>query len=198
MELILVKHAETFENAARITQGQLDTKLSPTGKKQAKKVSERLKDVKIDIAYSSDLSRALDTCEAILKHHAATKLIATKDLREQAKGKFQGKTQSEKKAMGYDPGQNYATWKPDGGESLTEVWERLIPFVEEIIEKNKNKTILIVSHGGPIACLLAYFDGKTVNDFGYYLTKKGTAVSIIQINSSNVNIKLLNDASHLS
>ena len=58
MKLILVRHGETNENKNKIVQGFLNTTLSKIGIQQAKKVANRLKDEKIDFAYSSDLDRA--------------------------------------------------------------------------------------------------------------------------------------------
>jgi broad specificity phosphatase PhoE len=49
--------------------GQSDIPLNEEGKTQAKKLSERLKDEKIDIVYSSDLLRAFETAKLIAKPH---------------------------------------------------------------------------------------------------------------------------------
>ena len=63
MRLILVRHGETNENKNKVVQGFLNTTLSKIGIQQAKKVANRLKDEKIDFAYSSDLDRAKQTAK---------------------------------------------------------------------------------------------------------------------------------------
>ena len=59
MRVYIVRHGETQENKDGIIQGQQDTKLNANGEEQAWMVGEALKDAKIGIAYSSDLSRAV-------------------------------------------------------------------------------------------------------------------------------------------
>lgn len=54
----LVRHGETDENRNGIIQGQLDTSLNSLGLEQARLVGNALRSIPIDIAYSSDLSRA--------------------------------------------------------------------------------------------------------------------------------------------
>jgi 2,3-bisphosphoglycerate-dependent phosphoglycerate mutase len=57
-KVYLVRHGETPENQKRIIQGQLDTDLNELGLEQARLVALALKDVPIDIAYTSGLKRA--------------------------------------------------------------------------------------------------------------------------------------------
>jgi len=57
MRLILVRHGETEENVAKITQGHMPSKLTKQGIEQAKKLALRLKDEKIDKIFVSDLKR---------------------------------------------------------------------------------------------------------------------------------------------
>ncbi|MDO8508786.1 MAG: histidine phosphatase family protein [Nanoarchaeota archaeon] len=73
MNIILVRHGESLANAKGISQGRgdewADTRLSKEGEEQALKVAQRLKSEKIDIIYSSDLKRALQTAKEINKFH---------------------------------------------------------------------------------------------------------------------------------
>lgn len=197
MKLILTRHGETYANLDQISQGHLNSQLTSKGVEQAKKVSRRLRSTKIDITFSSDLDRALNTCNEILKFHKSTILIKTTILREQAKGIFEGKTREERnKTLEYD-NIPYHQWLPEGGERLIDVWERVVPFVDKIKEKYANKTVLIVSHGGPISCILSYLHGKNIECFGDYLPRENTAVSIVSI-SANINeFEVLNCAAHL-
>ncbi len=73
MNIILVRHGESIANFKDISQGKgddwADTSLSEKGKEQALKVAERLKSEKIDVIYSSDLKRAVQTAKEINKFH---------------------------------------------------------------------------------------------------------------------------------
>ena len=55
-----VRHGQTAENVQGIIQGQLDTQLDSLGIEQAAAVGQSLKDIKFDIAFSSDQARAAD------------------------------------------------------------------------------------------------------------------------------------------
>lgn len=58
VRVYIVRHGETEENAQKIIQGQLDTKLNATGMRQAELVAKALRNVPFSAAYTSDLVRA--------------------------------------------------------------------------------------------------------------------------------------------
>lgn len=59
VRVYIVRHGETQENRDGIIQGHRDTFLNAIGLEQARMVGEALKDAKLGIAFSSDLSRAV-------------------------------------------------------------------------------------------------------------------------------------------
>ena len=61
MRVLLARHGETAWNAEGRYQGQSDIALSPVGEAQARALGARLRDVRIDRAIASPLSRALRT-----------------------------------------------------------------------------------------------------------------------------------------
>ena len=63
MKLIITRHGETIENVKGIAMGSLPGNLSKKGKKQAKLVAKRLKNININAIYTSDLKRAYDTAK---------------------------------------------------------------------------------------------------------------------------------------
>jgi len=73
MKLFLVRHGQSLANKKQKHQGKedewRDTPLSNSGKTQAKKVAERLKNEEFDLIYSSPLKRAKQTAEIINKFH---------------------------------------------------------------------------------------------------------------------------------
>jgi broad specificity phosphatase PhoE len=197
MKLIIVRHGETFENLNKVSQGHFNSQLTPKGIEQAKKVSQRLKDEKIDIAFSSDLDRALNTCNEILKFHKTTKLVKTSILREQAKGIFEGKTREERNKMLANDNTPFHEWHPEGGERLIDVWDKVIPFLDKIKKEYSNKHVLLVSYGGPISCILAYLHDKNIGNFRDYLPKENTAISIVNIQDKKIEFDTLNCSKHL-
>lgn len=67
LNIYLVRHGETDLNRIGVFQGTIDSKLNVTGWQQAKQAAERLSDVKIDMVFSSPLTRALQTAEVIIE-----------------------------------------------------------------------------------------------------------------------------------
>jgi broad specificity phosphatase PhoE len=55
----VVRHGETNENKQGIFQGQMDTVLNADGLKQAQLVANALRSIPFDVAFSSDLKRAI-------------------------------------------------------------------------------------------------------------------------------------------
>ncbi|MBI4146362.1 histidine phosphatase family protein [Candidatus Woesearchaeota archaeon] len=151
MKLFLVRHGETIENKQGIMQGWLPGKLSSEGKKQAKQLADRLKNVPLDIIYTSDLKRCVDTAQAIAEFHPNIRITKTSALRERSVGEFEGRKKAEVDWSGL-AGDLY-TNRPPGGETFQEMWQRVQKFYQELIKKHKTSTVLVVSHGGPLMFL---------------------------------------------
>ena len=76
--LLLVRHGETFDNAAHLMQGQVQGQLNETGIAQAEGVRDQMAREHIDAFVSSDLYRSVQTCEIIAEpHHKPLSLANT-------------------------------------------------------------------------------------------------------------------------
>lgn len=87
-KIILIRHGETEYNKIGKAQGQLDIPLNKLGFIQAKKVAQQLKNEVIDVIYSSDLKRPLQTIRPLAKLKNLT-IKTNKKLRERHLGIFQ-------------------------------------------------------------------------------------------------------------
>lgn len=147
---ILVRHGESRANLENRFAGQIDIPLTETGLKQAECTGEYLKNEKIDVFYSSELSRANDTACLIAKHHnkPVTKL---KGLNEINGGYWENKTYPQ---IASTFPENYKIWNTiigltqcNGGENVEEVQTRVYSTIKEIAENNPKKTVFIGFHG---------------------------------------------------
>lgn len=196
MKLIIIRHGETVENITRVTQGQTDGTLSEKGVEQARKVALRLKDEMIDKVYSSDLGRVKHTVKEIMKYHPGVPVEFTEELRERGKGSFDGKPRALALEEVKKIGVNYDDYRFDNGENLSDVRERVAKFYGKLFPKHKGQTILIVSHGTTMACLLTIMEGRGVEHTKeYYL--KNTSVTIVEVSDKDRKIKLFDDTGHL-
>ncbi len=153
--VLLVRHGETDYNVQRRWQGQLDTPLNDTGRKQAQALAQTLRDMSIDVIYSSDLARAADTATILAAPHNLP-VIPEPRLREIHVGIFGGLNRQEiHERYPYEMHRwtHDDSYRPDGGESRLQLQERAFAAWEDLTQRDA-RTILIVSHGGTIRLLL--------------------------------------------
>ena len=135
----------------------------------AKMLANKLKNERIDIAYTSPLKRSKQTLKHILKYHPETKVVVDKRIIERDYGELSGKNKDKyrKKYPDLYPiyHRSYDV-PPPGGESIKEVEKRVLPFIEEIITniKKNNLNVLIVTHGNAIRPIRRYFEKLSVDE----------------------------------
>jgi len=196
MKLIIIRHGETEENKLGIIQGHIHGTLSGLGKEQARKLAERFKDEKIDIIFSSDLSRAKDTAEEIAKFHPKIPFELRKELRERNWGKFEGKRKDDIEY--WKEIESKETWSDDliekyGGETPQETKERIIKFKDELLKSFRGKIILIVTHGTIGGYLLNHLMRGNSKE-----KLKNTSVTIFELDENGkYELKLFNCTKHL-
>ncbi len=196
MKLIITRHGYTEENEAGIFQGHLPGKLTEEGIEQAKKLALRLKDEHIDYIYSSDLARGADTAKEIAKFHPNTPIEFTTELRERNLGEFQGKKKSD---LGFDNKSFKVTHiQPKNGETMEQLFDRAKAFLDKIIPKHKDGTVVLVGHNGINKSLMAVIMGKDYTGIDDIENQHNTGVNIFEIDEDrNHKIHILNDVSHL-
>lgn len=155
-QILLVRHGETNWNKEQRLQGHLDIGLNEQGIIQAQLLGKVLAREKIDVAYASDLSRALDTANTITAHHQIPTLVDTQ-LRERCYGEIQGMTFQEIEQKLPDNHRAWTSRNPDfqplGGESMRQFYQRVTTCFEKIALNHPNQVILIVAHGGVLDCM---------------------------------------------
>jgi probable phosphoglycerate mutase len=158
--IIAIRHGETAWNVDTRLQGHLDIGLNERGQWQAQRAAEALADEDIAAIYSSDLSRASSTAQAIADK--ATRLDARQlrlntGLRERGFGVFEGLTYAQ---VASDWPEESLRWRqrqpdfaPSGGESLTQVRDRIATAVNAIAAQHMGEQIVLVAHGGVMDAL---------------------------------------------
>ncbi len=198
MKLIIVRHGETYENAAGIVQGWSCGTLNDKGKEQAKKVALRLKDEKIDVCYSSDLERTMQTAQEIMKFHPKATLIPEKALREKNSSVWEGKKKQERSEFLKKHHLNLNDYRPErGGESIPDVQKRIVEFYKRLLQRYTTETILLVSHGGALTVFYLYLFKSHHSEFQKY-HPENTAVTILEIDDDKKHtVHVLNCVKHL-
>ncbi len=206
--LLLIRHGETEWNRASRFQGQIDIPLNETGKEQAQKAAEFLKDISLDFAISSPMARPKETAEIILKHKPEINLELQPDLKEISHGLWEGKLEAEIQA---EYGELLQQWKdapetvqmPEG-ENLQQVWDRGVAcwdgVVKAIEEKSSEpQTGIVVAHDAINKAILCYLLGLEPANF--WNVKQGNgAVSVIDYSQGATGqpvLQAINLTSHL-
>jgi probable phosphoglycerate mutase len=154
--IVAIRHGETAWNVDTRIQGHLDIPLNATGRWQAARMADALVDEGIAAVYSSDLSRALETAEA-LGTTLRLPVVSDARLRERAFGHFEALTFAEIESRWPADARRWTQrdpdFAPDGGESLNAVYARCIDAVTRLAGAHVGQTIAVVAHGGVMDCL---------------------------------------------
>ncbi len=149
--LYAVRHGETEWNLTEKQQGHLDSPLTANGIKQAELLADGLAKKNIDILFSSDLGRALQTAEIIAKR-LSLKVHTNSRLRERHLGILQALTKKEFVERYPLEAVLFDSRNPDyvlpQGESSRQLFNRCTKCAEDIAGDNPGKNVLIVTHGG--------------------------------------------------
>ena len=161
--IIAIRHGETAWNVDTRIQGQLDIGLNDRGHWQARRVALALTCEPISAIYSSHLLRARDTARAISRATGQA-LQSHEGLRERGFGLFQGKTFTEIEAAWPEQAAHWRKrdphWTPEGGESLTELRQRITRTVSELAQRHPDEQIVLVAHGGVMDVLYRAATGQ--------------------------------------
>ncbi len=159
--LYLVRHGETDWNNEGRWQGHSDISLNQRGVEQAKRASEFFKENSIDIVYSSDLRRAMETAE-ILVGDSDIDIVSDPNLRERYFGPLEGKTTDQ---IGDVLGRKVSILEIvsedmplQGVETVKNQFLRAETFLQNI-RKDRELSKLVVSHGVFIGILLQLTTG---------------------------------------
>lgn len=196
MRLLIVRHGETDGNVRKLLHGHMDIPLNENGKGQARRVAERLKGERIDVAYSSDLKRARMTCEEIMKHHPGVPVHYVKELREKSYGIFEGMGREAIRKAILESGLPKHKYRPPGGESYEEQNRRVMAFLEKVRKRHEGRSVLWVTHGGIKRTLVSRLKGMPMDE-AVNTSYSNTAVSIINFSEDGHEILVYNCTRHL-
>ncbi|WP_457642411.1 histidine phosphatase family protein [Persephonella sp.] len=196
--IIFCRHGESEYNAKRIIQGHIDTDLTPAGIVQARLAGEELSKYNIQKIFSSDLRRAYRTAQ-IIGDILDLPVEKDKRIREMNFGEWEGRTYDHIFATDYKTFQNWlknpVACPLPSQEEIESFEKRLRSFYKDIL-KLPEKNILIVGHGGSIQGLICVSCGIGMENL-WALKHSNTGITVVQVNSSQVTIKVINSTSHL-
>lgn len=199
IKLILVRHATTTCNEDGNLSGLTDSILSEVGKKQAKQLTNYLRKENIDEIYATPFFRTKETIKELARIKNIP-IIEAKEFNEINFGDFEGlnfniikKQYPEELKKMIEEGLEY---RYPNGESLKDTFQRIGNKLENVMECNDSKCILICAHGGTIRNIISYL---VAADYKYHWNFRidNSSVSIIEVDNKFAVINKLNDTSFL-
>ncbi len=171
--LALIRHGESEWNALDLWTGWTDVSLSQKGQRQAREAGEKLKAVNWDLVFESDLKRAKETTDEILKvlNKPEIERIESPEIKERDYGNFTGFNKIEvENRYGYE---TFEKWHRGWdfplphGETLKDVYNRTVPYFElEILPRlNAGKNVIISAHGNSLRALVKYLESIPEDQF---------------------------------
>ena len=152
--LVLVRHGQSLWNLENRFTGWVDVPLTDQGRDEARRAGEKLRGYSFQVAYTSGLTRAQDTCRLIQEAMGVSlPTIRDQALNERHYGDLQGLNKDDMRAQFGE--EQVKIWRrsydvpPPNGEALKNTAERTIPFFERCImgDIRQGKNVLVVAHG---------------------------------------------------
>ena len=169
--LVLVRHGQSDWNLKNLFTGWRDPELTPLGVEEATHAGQRLKalGVQFDIAFTSNLVRAQNTCKLILGELGQSSLdtIREEALNERDYGDLSGLNKDDARAKWGE--EQVHIWRrsydvaPPGGESLKDTVARVLPYYcQHILPRVlRGERVLVAAHGNSLRALVMILDGLT-------------------------------------
>ncbi|MGV0818117.1 2,3-bisphosphoglycerate-dependent phosphoglycerate mutase [Martelella sp. AMO21009] len=166
--LVLVRHGQSEWNLKNLFTGWKDPDLTDQGRAEALAGAKALAEtgIKFDIAFTSNLIRAQNTCQIILDEIGQSDLETIKDeaINERDYGDLAGLNKDDaRKKWGEE---QVHIWRrsydvpPPGGESLKDTGARVWPYyLTDILPRVlRGEKVLVAAHGNSLRALIMILD----------------------------------------
>lgn len=198
--IILVRHGQTEWNRIERFRGRADIPLNETGLAQADAAGQRVASAWQPTAvYSSPLSRAVKTAEAIAGHFNLPVQVHP-GLADINYGEWQGLSPEEARQRWPEA---IDAWynRPDearipGGETLGQLRQRLMASVDELALRHPEQTIVLVGHTVTNRTILLGVLGLGNQRF-WHLRQDTCAINVIEAKAGDYTLASMNDTCHL-
>lgn len=161
----MVKHGQSAYNLQNRFTGEIDVLLTDYGVEEALMAGQKIRQSG-DIAFTSSLKHVYHKLEIILESlglKGKVPIVFDRALNERHYGKLQGLNKAETAAK-YSA-EKVHEWRrsfrsrPPGGESLSDIYERVISFYEtHILELRLSKNVVVVANGNSLRALMMHLE----------------------------------------
>lgn len=187
--LILVRHGRTAANAEGRIQGRLDLPLDEVGQDQARRCAAAIGQVARVIA--SPLLRARQTAQAWGVEPEVDERWVELDF-----GVFDGMRSGEVPHEVWNRWRTDSEFRPEQGESLVDLYQRVLPALDELVLSARHDDIVVVSHVSPIKTAVGWALGAGL-EVGWRAHLDQAAVCRIAFGANGPILHSFNETGHL-
>ena len=198
--IILIRHGETDWNVQGRIQGHLQIPLNRRGRAQAEALAVHLQGAGFDAVYSSDMLRALQTAQAVVRR-SGHQIREDERLREWDLGVLAGLRRSQAEHDQPRAARIRRDYRVDepipDGESIRQRFERVIGAVSDIAARHRGGAALVVSHGGPLGDCYRRAMGKGIEE-RMKIDLFNASINRVQINGRDWKLESWAQIDHLA
>jgi broad specificity phosphatase PhoE len=198
--VFLIRHGATILTAEDRFAGATDVPLSDEGRRQAQRLSLRLKNEQIAAVYASTMNRTQETARILAEPHGL-EVRQREGLREISHGHWEQMTRKEVEEQFPEEVSEWDkdpyTFAPAGGESGLAVTARALPALIELVRLHPEQNVVVVSHKATIRLLLSSLFGFDPRRYRDNLDQSPAALNIVDFKDpARARLMLFNDTSH--
>lgn len=162
--ILLIRHGTTPTTGTVLPGRAPGLHLAEQGRAQARRVAERLRDVRLDAIYSSPLERAVETAAPTAQAQGIDPVVEP-GLLECEFGEWTGRTLADLETL---PEWRTVQREPSrfrfpGGESFVELRDRMRDTLERVRTRHEGGVVACVSHADPIRVCLSHLLGMPLD-----------------------------------
>lgn len=187
-ELWLIRHADAYAGLSSLDEGPLDPPLSARGREQTARLAARLATVPLHAVWSSDLRRARQTAEEIVRGRPLEVRFDSR-LREVRTYWDEGRLETQETSDAYP----FPEPEAAVGERMTAAVRDVVAGLDEVRERTPRAAV--VSHNAAIAI---YVGGLLGLGWGKLRVMPNfTSVTVVAVKGDQLVVQSIADATHL-
>ena len=198
----LLRHGATDNNLAkppRLQGKTVDGPLSAEGRRQAELAAQGLQHQQLDAVFCSPLRRAQETAEIVARPHRLDVQVVPQ-ISEVDVGAWEGRTWEEIERS--EP-ELYRQFMDDparhgyrDGESLTDVRDRVVPVLDQLLRDNQGKRIAVIAHNVVNRVYLATA-AKLPLAQARSLAQENCGINVLRFRAGEIKLISMNSVLHL-
>lgn len=200
LRLFILRHGQTDFNRQDIIQGGgIDSDLNDTGREQSQLFYQRYRDTPFVAGYVSGLKRTRQTLAPWAE--VGLRPLSLLELNELSWGVLEGKHRDEQtnEVIAHTLrtwGSGHTNYAVRGGESPEQVWDRVAPRLDYIINRHREGNVLICTHGRTLRVMLSQMLGYGLRHMQRF-PHENTGLNILRYSGGRYIPERINDTSHL-